>query len=204
MNLKNGFSSIPPLIAKVKPWYAHPLLTRVRVQNGRKLLKKSHLSDGFSLVEVVLSLGIFSFAIITLLGVMPLGLNSLRDSTATTVSSLIVRSIAAEVRQTDFSRLTAASVPGGETQAWFDSEGFVAPDNDVGRQVFSIRTEVTEPGSVDTPSLAALTFPTADHSGTPPNAKIKRVNISIYRGTPRDDGSNRIGSSVLFVGDNGR
>jgi uncharacterized protein (TIGR02598 family) len=45
---------------------------------------------GFSLVEVVISLSIVSFALIAILGILPLGIASLRDSNTDTTTSLVL------------------------------------------------------------------------------------------------------------------
>jgi uncharacterized protein (TIGR02598 family) len=64
--------------------------------------------EGFSLVEVVVALGIVSFAVIAILGLIPSGLNTLKDSTGETVRAQIVRSIAASALTANFSSLNAS------------------------------------------------------------------------------------------------
>jgi len=70
---------------------------------------------GFSLIEVVTALGIVSFAVISILGLIPTGLNTLKDSNAETVRAQIVRSIAGSALTANFSTLNAT--------ASFDSDG---------------------------------------------------------------------------------
>jgi uncharacterized protein (TIGR02598 family) len=69
----------------------------------------------FSLVEVVIALGIVSFAVVAILGLIPTGLNTLKDSTGETVRAQIVRSIAASALTANFSSLNAI--------ASFDNDG---------------------------------------------------------------------------------
>lgn len=82
---------------------------------------RSFKLDGFSLVEVCVALGIVSFAVIAILGLIPSGLNTLKDSTAETVRAQIVRSIAASALTANFSSLN--------TNACFDNDGQLLPTN---------------------------------------------------------------------------
>jgi len=59
---------------------------------------KNHHRDGFSMVEVTLALGIVSFAILTTLGLLAVGLNVNRDSVANTEAASVAREIAADLQ----------------------------------------------------------------------------------------------------------
>ena len=59
----------------------------------------------FSLIECVLALGIVSFAFISLVGMIPVGLNTFRDAMDATVGSQIAQGVLTEVRQAKFSEL---------------------------------------------------------------------------------------------------
>lgn len=77
----------------------------------------SHFAaQGFSLIEVVLALGVTSFAIISLMGMLPVGLNSIRESTGLTTQAQIARQIITEAQITPFDSLQNYS-------ASFDNEG---------------------------------------------------------------------------------
>lgn len=65
---------------------------------GYQLYQKNH---GFSLIEIVLALGIISFALVGILGIFPLALTSARDSAAETRISFIAQSLLADIRATD-------------------------------------------------------------------------------------------------------
>ncbi len=60
---------------------------------------------GFSLIEVVLSLGIVSFAFVGLFGLLPVGLNAFTNSVDSTVESQIAENVLTQVKQTKFSSL---------------------------------------------------------------------------------------------------
>jgi uncharacterized protein (TIGR02598 family) len=91
---------------------------------------------GFSLGEVVLALGIVSFALVAVLGLMPAGLNASRRAIDISVGSQVVQRINEELQQTDFDSLTA---PGALPDRYFDDEGQeVVP----AKSIYSVRTEV--------------------------------------------------------------
>lgn len=60
-------------------------------------------SVGFSLIEVVLCLGIISFAMVSLLGLMPVGLRAFRQSIDVTTQSQIAQQIMSEAQLADWS-----------------------------------------------------------------------------------------------------
>ncbi len=59
----------------------------------------------FSLVEITLALGIISFALVSVMALMPLGMKNLRSAIDTTVSAQITQSLVAETQQAKFSEL---------------------------------------------------------------------------------------------------
>jgi uncharacterized protein (TIGR02598 family) len=77
---------------------------------------KSKSRNGFSLVEVTLSLGLVSFALVTMLGLLPTGLSTLRASMNQTVEAQILQSIASRAVISSFTNVTANTL-------YFDDEG---------------------------------------------------------------------------------
>jgi uncharacterized protein (TIGR02598 family) len=63
----------------------------------------------FSLVEVVLALGIFSFAILSILGLMATGLNTVKSSSTSMTIANISRNLRADLQATPFTSLTLNS-----------------------------------------------------------------------------------------------
>ena len=86
------------------------------------------MKRGFSLIEVTIATGIAAFGIITLLGLLPSGMNMFRDAMNVTVSSQIAQRLIKEALQTDYDTLvgTATPTPGvpitKETR-YFNDEG---------------------------------------------------------------------------------
>ena len=73
----------------------------------------ARLSHGFSLIEVTIALGIVSFALIALFGLLPTGLTTFRSSIDRSVASQIAQNIISEARQTEFSSLSTLATPAG-------------------------------------------------------------------------------------------
>ena len=57
---------------------------------------------GFSLVEVVMALGIVAFAMLSIVGLLPLGLDTVKESMNQTVTASIAQEIRGELRQISF------------------------------------------------------------------------------------------------------
>jgi len=83
-------------------------------------------SRGFSLVEVTLALGVTAFCLITLFGMLPVGLQINQSSISQTAASSVLSSIAADLRATPKASLTSQqyNITFGTTKVlYFDSEG---------------------------------------------------------------------------------
>jgi uncharacterized protein (TIGR02598 family) len=83
----------------------------------------------FSLVEIVLALGIISFAFVALLGLMPIGLRSFEGAIDATVQSQIAQAVTTQARQSKFSELEKLNKNPDADEAnpaadyYFDAEG---------------------------------------------------------------------------------
>lgn len=111
---------------------------------------------GFSLVEVTLAVAIAALAIITLLGLMPQGLEMSRKTGVLTLSSNIIEQIIRDLENTQFSLLPAQGT-GAATGG-----GNVLPDksrryfNDQGQQVTQDSKEITFVAEIDFTQPASL------------------------------------------------
>ena len=66
---------------------------------------KASLRAGFSLVEVVLAVGVISFAFVAIMGLIPAGLTQFRQAMDTSVGSQIAQRVIFDAEQTDFDTL---------------------------------------------------------------------------------------------------
>lgn len=74
----------------------------------------------FSLVEVTIAIGIVSFILLTMLGLMPVGLSTLRQAMDQTVEGQIVQKLNGDILMTPFSQI--ADKYSGQT-IYFNEEG---------------------------------------------------------------------------------
>ena len=119
---------------------------------------QSRLS-GFSLVEVTIALGIFAFAVLGLMGMLPIALQTHRDAKLDTVLAQIKQRLAAEVLLTDGANLANLS----ENVKIFDVEGreltASAPDIDVVYRARIALEDFQIPGtSLTSTSLQRIVF----------------------------------------------
>ncbi len=70
-------------------------------------------SRGFSLIEIVLAIGIMSFALVGILGLFPLALDSAKESAAETRISFIAQSLLSDIRTTE--KITPPTPPATTT-----------------------------------------------------------------------------------------
>jgi uncharacterized protein (TIGR02598 family) len=77
---------------------------------------------GFSLIEVTLAIGITSFALLAILGLLPVGMNTFRQAIDTAVTAQIAQRIVNDAQQTDFDTLNA-NLASGIPDRYFDDQG---------------------------------------------------------------------------------
>ncbi len=74
-------------------------------------MKRVTTNDGFTLVEVVLALGIIGFAILAILGILPVGLNTGRSAQDETRAAQIAQTIIESIASQAPSQFTGVSLP---------------------------------------------------------------------------------------------
>jgi uncharacterized protein (TIGR02598 family) len=85
-----------------------------------RMLRRPDRTGAFSLVEVTLAMALVSFAVITIIGLLPVGLNALHRVIDTTEEAQIVRQIGAQAVLTPYSTLSATF--SGQT-FYYDQDG---------------------------------------------------------------------------------
>jgi uncharacterized protein (TIGR02598 family) len=86
--------------------------------------------NGFSLVEVAITLGIVSFAFVPLLGIIPQGMGAFRGAVDTSVTAQIMQRVVNELQQADFDQIItvngttiACGQTGRKDVRYFDDQG---------------------------------------------------------------------------------
>jgi uncharacterized protein (TIGR02598 family) len=88
--------------------------------------RRLHYSAGFSLVEVTLALGVAAFCLITLFGLLPVGVKTNQNSTSQTAAAAVLSSVVADLRATPKTSLTSRQYGitiGTPKVLYFDGEG---------------------------------------------------------------------------------
>jgi len=89
-------------------------------------------NGGFSLVEIVLAIGITSFALIATLGLLPVGLNTLRESSTQTAAANISQYIRGELQQISFNPGTSFNVQNLNSATYYFTREGVKTDANSG------------------------------------------------------------------------
>ncbi|MGB8355391.1 MAG: Verru_Chthon cassette protein B [Chthoniobacteraceae bacterium] len=92
--------------------------------SGPDFRKTRKSQSAFSLVEVVMAIGVVAFAFISVLGLIPTGLNTFKQAVDASVGAQIVQRVMNEAEQTDFSVLTSGSTSTiSKPMRYFDEQG---------------------------------------------------------------------------------
>lgn len=94
------------------------MISPFRPPFARQPPKQRRFTCGFSLIEVVLALGIISIAFVPLMGLLPTGMASFRSSMDRSATVRIAERLGNEARQSDFD-----SVSTNLTDRYFDEQG---------------------------------------------------------------------------------
>lgn len=95
----------------------------------------------FSLVEVTLAMGLTSFALMAILGLMPIGFSSMRQAMDSTQESQIMREIRAKVQQTSFALLASSF----SDREFFFAESGAPTTREAGDKRYTVKTSVESP-----------------------------------------------------------
>ncbi|MDQ3620965.1 MAG: Verru_Chthon cassette protein B [Verrucomicrobiota bacterium] len=140
-------------------------------------------SAAFTLVEIVLALGIVAFAVVALVGLMTASLDSSRGSEADTLIASMARQITAELQTRPFDSLTTE----GPEIYYFDNEAHQLPDKQgaiyLCKVTLTLRSDYdTEPvdGAAAQPNLYEVQLDFASALAANP-ARMQSVHTAIAR-----------------------
>ena len=137
----------------------------------------------FSLVEVTLALGLTSFALVAVLGLMPIGFTSMREAVDSTVESQITREIRAKAQQTLFVNLESAFA---DREFFFADTGVETTEDAIDRR-YTVKTSVDTPvypGSENAApaSLSALTIEITTGEGESRKTRLQHLLVANHGG----------------------
>jgi len=172
---------------------------------------------GFSLIEVVLSLGIVSFAFVGLFGLLPVGLNAFTNSVDSTVESQIAENVLTNVKQAKLSNLlTLADQNAGSNPAlppvqgyYFDDQGKAVAANPTSttpaNYVYSAGVQVYYDSSIPTgvqpSSIAYLSSTSSQTTATQSQASAPMATVTVTIRKVSNPSATRVYTS--YVANNG-
>jgi uncharacterized protein (TIGR02598 family) len=137
-------------------------------------MKKDSSIGAFSLVEVALALGVTSFCLIVLFGLLPTGLNSNQASSEQTGAADILAAVSADLRSTP--KANAASphfsvpIPGGGTLYFRDN---AVPDTQANSRYRVAITFVVPANRTATTGRILITWPARQDDPAKANAAVE-------------------------------
>ena len=105
--------------------------------------------SGFSLVEVVIALGIVATVMVALLALLPLGMDALRESADLTVQSRIAQDLIGDIQQADWDSLDRYR----NELRYYDGEGTTLETAGSGQRLYSAKIEFPDT-PINLPGLA--------------------------------------------------
>lgn len=133
-------------------------------------MKRDFRSDGFSLIEVALALGVAAFCLIAIFGLLPVAMQSNRTAVEQTAATGIISSVIADLRATPptvpvggaaTSELYDIDIPaaggaGSDQQKYFDDDRKLVPSENDARYRLTVRFVKILGGEARSASCAIL------------------------------------------------
>lgn len=157
----------------------HPNTTKPKLPT---LLRRFRRVRGFSLVEVVLAIGVVALAFIPIFSLLPAGLTTFRQAIDNSLGSQIVQRLVGDAQQTDYATLIATAT----YQRYFDEQGNeVTSDKDYLYTAEISVNALTELPNASVPPTGSLTTVTIKLANNPshkpsPFGPASRVPYTTY------------------------
>lgn len=130
-------------------------------------VRARRFANGFSLVEVVLAVGIMALGVVTILGLLPHGLEMSRKTANEMAEARIIEHIVGEMQSTDWQSLSTY----GQQKRYFDDQGLELPNLNSAEAQFALNYVVR----VDVPALD-VRLPT-NNTTVAADQNLRRVTI---------------------------
>ncbi len=161
-----------------------------------KNIQTSH-SRAFSLVEVTIAMAIAAVAMVTLLGLIPQGMNTMREAGDQAIEARIHQGILSEIQLTPFEGKGGGGSPldsFNDQQRFYDSQGEELEEKQRGEleHIYSARIRIPSSGSGELPaSVGGGKFAGYDFGDGELNPNLRLVIIEVGAVGGRDSASNQ-------------
>lgn len=162
----------------------------MQTSNPPRIPRRAENPRGFSLVEVVMALGIMSFALMGIVGLLPAGLSQFRQAVDVTMKAQISQELTAMVQRTDYAKLGEFGNPSTPKVSYYDSEGTLL--GNTGGNEYAYMAKTYQATDADLNNLLAPTW-------SKPLANVSAVKIEITSRTSPD----RPHTSISYVANTG-
>ena len=140
------------------------------------------LSRGFSLIEVVLALGVIAFALVGIMGLFPVAMKSAQESQRETRATLIAQQIFSDLRAGNGTNRMYVRGPSPTNSSWVVTNFSLATDNNAAFLAYDqtgsgLTNDLTSANPVTDPSAIFLATIAVDTNTGSPN--LSRVQATI-------------------------
>lgn len=142
-------------------------------------LRHGKQARGFSLIEVVMAVGVMSFAILPLVALLPVGLRTVQDSMDLTVTAGIAQQIRGELQQISFNPNDAVNINNLHSQVYYyTNEGIKTTPGDPDvyyNATFSVNGVTAASASFTSTNAQTVTVTLAYPNAIPAARQTKKV-----------------------------
>ena len=169
-----------------------------------KISSSPESAGGFSLIEVTIAMAIASVALVTLMGLIPQGMNTMKEAGDQAIMGRIHQQVMSELQMADFDALETAFKDGGKPMEIFydgqgeemsdsKNQGSVPEERKKGafEHIYSARISITEEGkknpkSVGGENYSGITFEGPKAIATNPYLRTAIIEVAAVGGLAKD------------------
>ena len=107
----------------------------------------SKMARGFTLAEVMIAMGIVASVMVALLGMIPLGVRSVREATNMTLTGRIAQEVISNIQQANWKEVVGPTAKFDGQTFKFDNEGFIIRQGSKQIQTFEATVHI-EPAKI--------------------------------------------------------
>ena len=169
MYLYNTFTPMHPASPALHKHQVDPSVRGEQLALMARELPLRKQVSAFSLVETTLAIGVVAFALVAMLGLLPVGLTSFREAMDASTSSRILQRVSADLRQ-------GSSVQAQQPILYFDEQGdeTTAAASDGKRALYHVNTLVQPATSLPGGASSSLTTVTVEIVKNPQSVVVPR------------------------------
>lgn len=117
-----------------------------------RCVRRVKARSGFSLVEVVLAIGVIAFAFVSIFALLPTGMGISRQAMDASVGSQIAQRVINDAQQSDFPELlkdaggrtiSGTNQTGRKAERYFDDQGGELPPSSKAQAIYHVNTRIT-------------------------------------------------------------